>query len=119
MRETRTGLASTAAGATSLTAAGTFISGPRSIAGTRTFHQVLKGTGALTSAYTIDASNDGGNTWINIYTNATFNGSNSVADGFAELQNHNWDMYRVNLTAITGTGATFTSYVCEQVTGES
>lgn len=105
----------TAAGATSLAAAGVLISGgTRTPAERRTFHQVLTGTGALTSAYTIEGSNDEGATWVVLYTNAAFNGTASVTDKFSIPTTDVWGMYRVNLSAITGTNAKFKSFVAEQ-----
>lgn len=119
MRDIRFGQMATAAGLTSLTAAGTFRTGANSLVGARTFHQVLNGTGALTCAYTIDGSNDNGQTWVNLYANASFNGSTQVTDGFSVAVNQAWAQFRVNVTAIGGTGATFTCWAAEQVQTEA
>lgn len=103
-----------------LTASGQLLSTGRAIVGARTFHQVLSGSGALTCSYTIDASNDNGNTWISLYANPGFNGAGpKIADAFSVGQNQAWLMFRVNVISITGTNASLQSFVGEQMETEA
>ena len=105
----------TTAGVLELTAAGVLISGGSALpAGAKTFQFTLTGTGALTAAFKVQGSNDGGTTWATLYENAALNGADAVADHFVLSADSIWGQIRANLSAITGTAASFKVYVAER-----
>lgn len=73
----------------------------------RTFHAKVVGTGAVTATVIIQVSNDG-TTWIDatVSPHIDLSGTTSDADGFTMLAK--WAYIRVNLSAISGTGAAVT-----------
>jgi hypothetical protein len=73
----------------------------------RTFHAKVVGTGAVTATVIVQVSNDG-TTWIDatVSPHIDLSGTTSDADGFTMLAK--WGYVRVNLSAISGTGAAVT-----------
>lgn len=70
----------------------------------RTFSAFVAGTGAVTATVLIEVSNDG--TVFFEAGTVTLSGTTVDADGFAI--NAKWAYTRINVTAITGTGAAVT-----------
>lgn len=70
----------------------------------RSFQATLTGNGALSATVLIQVSNDGAN-WITMHTIA-LSGNNYATDGVASEAA--WKNIRVNLSAISGTGASVT-----------
>lgn len=72
--------------------------------------QAVGSTSASTGAATvlIQVSNDGTN-YITLATITLTLGTSATSDGFAVT--NNWEYYRANLSAISGTGATVSVYM--------
>lgn len=73
------------------------------------FTAKVSGTGAVSATVVIQCSTDPdtaagtGSDWVTLAT-ITLSGTTSAVDGFAASAN--WPVYRANVTAISGTGAT-------------
>lgn len=67
----------------------------------KTFHLVVAGTGAVTAAATIYASNND----IDFLAVATLNASGTTRASDGVVIDATWTSMRVDLTAVTGTGA--------------
>lgn len=73
------------------------------------FQVVLTGTGAISATIYFEVSLDGTN-WVSPgMATVSLSGTNSVTDGFAS--NAPWRFVRVNINALSGTGASVTVYM--------
>ncbi len=65
----------------------------------------LTGTGAISATIDVECSNDGISALATPAGTITLSGTTSVSDGFV-TQNASWKFVRLNVRALTGTGAT-------------
>lgn len=75
-----------------------------------TIQATVAGTGAVTATVAVEVSNGPDSAPVALATVAgtiTLSGTNSASDGFT-TQNAPWRFWRMNVTAITGTGAKVT-----------
>ncbi len=73
------------------------------------FQAVLTGTGAISATVFLEVSLNGTN-WISPgLATITLNGTTTVTDGFATTAP--WTYVRINISAISGTGAALTVYI--------
>lgn len=74
------------------------------------FQLTVSGTGAVTATIRIEASNDNVH-WLDTpLATVTLSGTTSDTDGFVS-QNASWKFVRMNVTALTGTGATVSGII--------
>ena len=73
------------------------------------FQIVLTGTGAVTATVAIELSNDGTNALATPLATVSLSGTTTVSDGFQS--DASWKYVRLNVTALTGTGAAVRGYM--------
>lgn len=67
----------------------------------------VTGTGSVSATINIECSNDGQNALATPAGTITLSGTTTASDGFV-TQNASWKYIRMNVTALSGTGATVT-----------
>jgi len=68
----------------------------------------VTGTGAVSATVNVECSNDGVSALATPAGTITLAGTGSASDGFV-TQNASWKFIRLNVTALSGTGATITA----------